>query len=143
MRISGSTSCRTLLIVALAGCVDALAPPAGAVTFEPPFEFGALWQQVETCSQLSGDLERVHWYVVPGISTFPCPSGECRGLWIGPHDIYLSHAAAHDLFQDDFFTVKHEMLHDLVGAAGLSPVARAGHPPVFQRCGLLRDSVGT
>lgn len=41
-----------------------------------------------------------------------------------------SQLAAHDFFADDFFTVQHEILHDLVGQPGL--------PPVFEQCGLLR-----
>ncbi len=78
---------------------------------------------------------RVQWYIVPGTTTFPCDYGSCRGLWVSPHSIYLSDAAAHDYFFEDFFTVKHEILHDLVG--------KPGHPPVFEQCGLLRiDSLG-
>lgn len=75
-------------------------------------------------------MSRVRWFVVPGSTTFPCEYGDCRGLWVAPHTIYLSDVAAHGFF-GDFFTVKHEILHDLVG--------QPGHPDVFQQCGLLRD----
>ena len=121
--------------MALAGCADAFAPPQGAERwYPPPVVFDNLWSQVEGCAQLSGDMRLVRWYVVPRTMTFPCAWGDCRGLWSAPHNIYLSHAAAHNLFLDDFFTVRHEMLHDLVG--------HAGHPPVFEQCGLMRtDSV--
>lgn len=126
----------TLLVVVLAsGCADAFSPPAGAEPFDPPASYSDFWIQVQNCSHLSGDPTRVDWYVVPGTVTFPCAYGSCRGLWVAPHNIYLSDVAAHDLFGESFFTVKHEILHDLVG--------RAGHPPVFEQCGLLRsDSLG-
>ena len=136
MRISGNTSCR-IAVCALfaAGCGEAFSPPAGAEPFDPPAAYSDFWIQVQNCSHLSGDMTRVQWYVVRGTLTFPCAYGACRGLWAAPHNIYLSDAAADDLFAENFFTVKHEILHDLVG--------RTGHPPVFQQCGLLRtDSLG-
>lgn len=121
--------------MALAGCADAFSPPEGAERwYPPPVVFDNLWSQVEDCSKLSGDMHRVLWYIVPGTTTFPCRWGNCLGEWSAPHYIYLSDAAAHNLLLEDFFTVKHEMLHDLVG--------HAGHPPVFEQCGLMRkDSV--
>jgi len=116
----------------LAGaCGDALsAPVAGAEPFDPPATYSNLWTEVEGCSSLTGSMPLVRWYIVPGTTTFPCQYGACRGLWEAPHSIYLSDFAAHNFFGDDFFTVKHEILHDLVG--------KPGHPPVFQQCGLLR-----
>jgi hypothetical protein len=137
MRISGSTFSRIALCALFAaGCgEEPFSPPAGAEPFDPPPAYSDFWTQVQSCSHLSGDSTLVQWYVVRGTATFPCAYGACRGLWAAPHSIYLSDAAAHDLFAEDFFTVKHEILHDLVG--------RAGHPPVFQECGLLRtDSLG-
>lgn len=133
MRISASTSCRfPLLVTALGvGCAgDAFSPVAGAEPFDPPATYSVLWSEVEACSQLTGTMSLVDWYMVPGTTTFKCEYGNCRGLWVSPHDIYLSDVAAHDFFGDNFFTVKHEILHDLVG--------EPGHPPVFEQCGLLR-----
>lgn len=124
-----------LLAVALAGCVDAFSPPPGSEPYLPPAVYEIYWQQVESCSQLTGDMARIRWFIVPGTTTFPCPYGNCRGLWVAPHDVYLSDAAAHNLFLENFFTVKHEMLHDLI--------AQPGHPPAFEQCGLMRPhSVG-
>jgi hypothetical protein len=135
-RISGNTSCRiALLALCAAGCKEGFSPPKFAERFDPPASYNDFWTQVQDCSGLSGDSARVHWYVVRGTVTFPCSYGDCRGLWVAPHDIYLSDAAAADIFFENFFTVKHEILHDLVG--------QGGHPPVFQQCGLLRtDSLG-
>jgi hypothetical protein len=133
MRISGSTSSRIgPLVIVLAGACggDAFSPVAGAEPFDPPATYSNLWSEVEACSQLTGSMSLVDWYVVPGTTTFKCEYGACRGLWVAPHGIYLSDVAAHDFFGDDFFTVRHEILHDLVG--------HPGHPPVFEQCGLLR-----
>ena len=137
MRISGNTSCRiaACALFAAACAEEAFSPPAGAERFDPPPAYSDFWTEVQNCSQLSGDSSRVNWYIVRGTVTFPCAYGDCRGLWVAPHDIYLSDGAASDVFFENFFTVKHEILHDLVG--------QAGHPPVFEQCGLLRtDSLG-
>ena len=133
MKISGSTSCSIApLVIVLAGACtgDAFAPVEGAEPFDPPAVYSNLWTEVEGCSRLIGAMSRVQWYIVPGTTTFPCEYGNCRGLWVAPHSIYLSDVAAHDFFADDFFTVKHEILHDLVG--------HPGHPTVFETCELLR-----
>ncbi len=133
MRISGSTFCRLApLLIGFAGACsgDVFQPIDGAEPFDPPAPYDVLWTEVEGCSGLTGTMARVDWYIVPGTTTFDCEYGACRGLWIAPHKIYLSDVAAHDFFGDDFFTVRHEILHDLVG--------HAGHPPVFEQCGLLR-----
>jgi len=119
------------VVVAAAGCGDGFAPPDGAEHYDPPAVYSILWQETEDCAQLTGTMSRVHWYMIPGTSTLPCDYGDCRGLWEAPHNIYLSDVAAHDFFGDNFFTVRHEILHDLVG--------QPGHPAVFQQCGLLRD----
>ena len=52
-----------------------------------------------------------------------------QGMWTSPHRIYLSEFARSDS-AGDYFTVRHEILHDLLGAGG--------HPPVFRTCNLLR-----
>src|SRR4051812_48984610 len=103
MRIFGNTSCKIAVAVVLAGgCGDALSVPFGAERFEPPATYTILWGQVEECAQLQGTMSRVRWYVVPKTLTFPCEYGDCRGLWEAPHHIYLSDAAAHDTFFENF-----------------------------------------
>lgn len=133
MKTSGNTFSRiaAALVGLAAGCSgDAFQPVEGAEPFVPPAAYDVLWTEVEDCSALTGTMSRVSWFLVPGTTTFDCEYGACRGLWVAPHKIYLSDVAAHNFFRDNFFTVKHEILHDLVG--------EPGHPPVFEQCGLLR-----
>jgi hypothetical protein len=86
--------------------------------------------ETEECSGLTGTLDRISFYRVTaplsddGVD-FPCGGGyRCSGLWRAPHDIYLAPAV---LRVERL--VKHEMLHDLIGAPG--------HPPIFEACNLL------
>jgi hypothetical protein len=132
------------LLVA-ASCETATAPrPAGAFRIEAPPGYEQLWQEVEQCSGLSGDLARITWHVAPADTAsggFWCadgPDNACAGEWVAPHDIYLAGSSPADPegYAADAWTVKHEMLHDLVG--------RAGHPPVFDDCHLAsRTPLGT
>lgn len=129
----GMATPRTSLVVAtlVFGCMDAFEPPAGTYPFEPPPAFQPAWESVAECSRLRGDLRRVQWYAVPEVWTFPCADGqECAGLWRSPHSIYVTEFAR-DGRADDYFVVRHEMLHDLLGGG-------EDHPPVFEQCGLMR-----
>jgi hypothetical protein len=115
---------------------EAPTKPGGAAALRPPAIFSEWWQEVEQCSGTTGDIERVSWYVVPcldGESGFRCdvtPDGLCAGEWRAPHIIAL--AGPNRFFPvgyiDDAWTVKHEMLHDLLG--------RADHPQEFTSCHL-------
>lgn len=123
-----------LMFVAVAvaatwGCRDLFAPPPGSRAFDPPRVYRNLWQEVEDCSGLLGDFDRVRWFVVPE-SFFWCGDETCAGLWRSPHDVYLSEVAQSDS-GGHYFTVRHEMLHDLLAGG-------ADHPPVFSGCGLRR-----
>lgn len=117
------------LAAASLGCRDAFAPPGGTQQFEPPSAYRVAWQEVETCSGLRGNFDRVRWFLVPQ-PFFRCPEGNCNGAWESPHNIYLSQIAAADS-GSGYFTVRHETLHDLLGGG-------ADHPPVFRACRLLR-----
>ena len=121
----------------LMGC-DAFDPPAETYRFEPPAVYDSLWAVMEGCSGLRGDMNRVAWFAIPGVFTFPCPEGgECSGLWVSPHSIYLASWAMADgpggspVRDGTYFVVRHEMLHDLLGGG-------EGHPPVFETCGVMR-----
>ena len=61
---------------------------------------------------------------------FPCLGRLCRGVWVEPHDIYIAEGYL-DASGNDYFTVRHEILHDLV--------QYPGHPKVFNACGLARN----
>ncbi len=106
--------------LALVSCLDPFAPPPGTYPFAPPLAYRVAWLQVENCSGLRGDFTRVKWFAIPGLF-FRCGEGNCQGMWTSPHRIYSA---------GDYFTVRHEILHDLLGGGG--------HPPVFRTCNLLR-----
>jgi len=128
--------------VALAGtavvsCEMPTSLSAGATLLARPGAFVQWWQEVEACSGVTGDLSRVSWFQVPceaGENGFPCdvtPEGLCAGEWIGPHTIELG-GPNHFFpggYADDEWTVKHEMLHDLLQTPE--------HPVQFQNCHLL------
>lgn len=116
-------------VAATSGCRDPFAPPPGSRAFDPPPVYRTLWQEVEDCSGLHGDFDRVRWFVFPQ-SFFWCGDETCAGVWHVPHDIYLSEVAQSDS-GGHYFTVRHEMLHDLLAGG-------ADHPPVFSTCGLSR-----
>jgi len=127
-----SAICRTTtwLAAALAalGCLDPSAPPSGTYRFTPPAEYQVLWASVEACSGLRGEFARFHWLLVPG-RVIRFGNENLNGVWKSPHSIYLTETAAVDS-AGGYFTVRHEMLHDLIG--------HPGHPPVFATCHLLR-----
>ncbi len=118
-----------------AGCEVTTAPPANAMEVVALTSYPSWWHDVEQCSGLTGDLDLVTWYTVPADSDggFWCQDGPdqtCAGEWVAPHAIFLAgpskgYPAG---YASDEWTVKHEMLHDLVG--------RPGHPAVFGACQL-------
>ncbi len=123
-----------------AGCDTPTAPetPDGALALRAPAVFFQWWQDVERCSGTAGELDRIAWYVVPcleGEAGFRCdvtPTGLCAGEWRAPHVIALAgpNRFFPDGYVDDEWTVKHEMLHDLLGTAE--------HPVGFENCHLVR-----
>lgn len=106
-------------------CIDAFAPemvPA-AERFEPPAQYREWWAQVEVCSGRYSPFSRVRWYRVPGAFTFKVGGEDYLGFWWPSHDIVLAGARVNDAF-----TVRHEMLHDLLRSGG--------HPALYfeDRC---------
>lgn len=124
-----------LIGVSAIGCETPTAPAGAALT--PPAVFSQWWQEVERCSGATGAIDRVAWYVVPcteGEAGFQCDvtaDGLCAGEWRSPHAITLAgpNRFFPDGYADDEWTVKHEMLHDLLGTAE--------HPPAFRTCHLM------
>jgi hypothetical protein len=99
-----------LTVVILSSCKP-FAPP-DAERFNPPEQYRLWWEKTEECSGLQGRFGRVTWWMVPG-NTFPTTKGPAVGEWIEPHDIYIAEAQL-----DNEFVVRHEELHDLIGAPG-------------------------
>jgi len=112
-------------------CVEPFAPPAGTYPFEAPLAYQAAWDSVEACSGLRGDLARVQWYAVPQ-TTFYVGKTETFGAWTPPHTIYVAEWAKDDSL-GLYLTVRHEMLHDLLGGGSEGEA----HPPVFRTCRLM------
>lgn len=120
------------LILGCAALEPATSLPQGAVQIEAPASYGVWWLKTETCARLSGRMENVTWYVVPGVSTFPTESGEKVGFWTkSPTGTRIILAGD---YRDHELVVRHEILHELLG--------REGHPePYFRnRCHLTWDT---
>ena len=129
---------RTLIALAGAAVLGCEVPtsPEGAVPLSRPAVYAEWWQDVEQCAGVTGDMDRINWYVVPcaeGETGFRCDvtaDGVCAGEWRAPHVIELAgpNRIFPEGYADDEWTVKHEMLHDLLG--------RPDHPPAFKNCHL-------
>jgi hypothetical protein len=103
-----------LLLPLLAGCDSPTAPalPTGAERFTPPAVYREWWDLAQACSGLSGDLSRVAWYRVEGVSEVPLGDGTMvNGYW---HPVGNRIVLAADA-QLDGQLVRHEMLHALLG----------------------------
>jgi hypothetical protein len=122
------------LLIPLLGCTTepTSALPEGAQAFVPPAEYQAWWVSTEGCSAIQGNIGRIKWYVVPGVSTFPTSEGEKVGIRIKSGDdiriVIAGNYVEHEM------VVRHEMLHALLN--------RAGHPPEYfqDRCHLTWET---
>lgn len=130
MRIAGVA--RVAGVLLLGGCGVVNAPPSleeeiAREIFPVPVEYRMWWNEISACSGTVGNIDQVRFFrVVAPLyvegTQFPCGDGAlCNGLWEAPHDITLAPA-----YLASPRLVKHEMLHDLLGAPG--------HPAVFDEC---------
>ncbi len=89
--------------------------PVKAIALTPPASYSVWWDQMQTCSGLTGKFADVHWYQVPKVDTFASTNGlPVYGLWIlGLNAITI---AGNHL--NDSLTVRHEELHALLNAHG-------------------------
>ncbi len=91
--------------------------PEGAEAFVPPAEYQAWWASTEGCSDIQGNIGRIKWYVVPGVSTFPTEEGEKVGIRIKTgNDVRIVIAGN---YVEHEMVVRHEMLHALLNAPGI------------------------
>ena len=104
---------RALLLSTLLGSLAAGSCGAYTVSFENKDPFAPLpvyeewWAATETCSGRSGDLLAIDWYTAASITS---DNLIARGLWSPPHEIVIVRG-----YEEDELTVRHEMLHDLLG----------------------------
>jgi hypothetical protein len=122
------------LLIPLLGCTTEPTStlPDGAQAFVPPAEYQAWWVSTEGCSAIQGNIGRIKWYVVPGVSTFPTAEGEKVGIRIKTgNDIRIVIAGN---YVEHEMVVRHEMLHALLN--------KAGHPPEYfqDRCHLTWET---
>lgn len=98
--------------------------PADATPLAPLAPYRTWWSLVEGCSGLRGDFSDVRWYTSESLATDD--GGHCGGWTPDGNRIVL--ALDH---VTDGGTVRHEMLHALLG--------RGGHPTEYfvSRCGPL------
>lgn len=124
-----------LALLLVAGC-EVLGPnaplPAQSVAFADSPQYQAWWAETEACAERRGDLARIAWFVVPGVSSFMTPEGERVARWSRGRDGTEIVIAGH--YVADEMVVRHEMLHALLD--------RAGHPSMYfvERCQLTWDS---
>lgn len=110
------------LLCLLAAC-ESFTAPSDAKPYDPPPVFRELWARMEQCSGLSGNFDRVRWFVTDGPLTL---DGASRaGVWTEPHNIYMLDSYIVDAYRD-YVAVRHEMVHDLTQSGN--------HGPQFAAC---------
>jgi hypothetical protein len=120
----------TILPLLILGCASTHTPviPNNAVyfcgSFRPcPPEYSRWWEQAVAAAQTEPaiSLDALRWYVVPGVTYFPCRSetGRCYGRWLSisgePHIILSENAVLRRI------SVQHEMLHAILGDGDHGP----------------------
>ncbi len=125
------------LLATLAAC-EVLGPPealpADTARMIAPSEYQEWWARTEACSGITGDFDRIEWFVVQGAQTFPTASGPKVGLW--SHSNQGVRIIVAEGYAENELVVRHEMLHALLD--------REGHPAEYfqQRCGLTWETWG-
>lgn len=122
------------LLIPLLGCTTepSSALPEGAQEFAPPATYQAWWASTEGCAEIRGNVNRIKWYVVPGVSTFPTEGGEKVGIRIKTgSDVRIVIAGN---YVEHEMVVRHEMLHALLN--------KPGHPAEYfqDRCHLTWET---
>ncbi len=97
------------IVLILAGCgsLGFEAEIKDKEPFPPPDVFAIWWRATEACSGQTSSLNAITWYLASGISG---DGAVARGRWSAPHEIVIVKG-----YEADPKTVRHEMLHDLLG----------------------------
>jgi hypothetical protein len=125
-----SRAVAALILTALTACRDTTMPqpfplPSDAIEFTAPAIYRVWWSEVERCSGRTAPLTGVRWYLSPReFLEFPGKSFVGGYYDHGGRRIVLASAA-----RSNGETVRHEMLHALLGPRG-------GHPrePFLEQC---------
>jgi len=110
--MSGATQRRgrvafAIAVLAVTSCSSF--EPSGEHAMTPPAEYREWFAKTQACSGLTGNFDRIKWYIVDG-QDFDCPSGKCVGRWNDDHTIFVARA-----YSENEMVVRHEILHDLIG----------------------------
>lgn len=107
---------RLLLILVLTACSTDITGLREAVPYDSPV-LRPLWNEVEACSGISGDFNRVAFYLAPnGIKR--------NGVWVNAlWEEDGNRISLTPPFKNDPRTIKHEAMHALL--------QRADHPPHY------------
>jgi len=107
-----------LLAVLVVGCSHPLEPwdeidLSGAVKVEPSLQYVGWWNELEACSGLSGDINRVAFYVIRDDSTIQVGAETYWGYWLkkGNRIVLAGPWAGNEKL------VKHEEMHALLQSA--------------------------
>ena len=90
-------------------------PPPDAVLVAPDSLWLVQYAEAERCLGWKGDVNKVQWYIVPGLSFHDAEAREVIGYWVPPHKLYIA-----DGVKNLRWLVRHESLHDLL-QSGLHP----------------------
>jgi len=121
MRMKQWAAC--VLAAAAVGCQAYTLSFRDKEPLEPLPVYVEWWAATETCSGQRSDLGAIKWYTALTIAT---EVAVARGVWVPPHEITIVRG-----FEDDEVTVRHEMLHDLLGGD-------SDHTePEWAACGLI------
>lgn len=108
---------QALSIIAFAMACDRIVDPplpANATAFVPPPVYARWWALTTTCSGISGSLDKVSWYVVPGVTQFQLKKETVSAYWTeASNSIVVADSSVLD-----GSVVRHEMLHSLVRTRG-------------------------
>lgn len=94
-------------LVALAGCSEFTAPHGAAPVLPIPQHYRDWWADLERCSGLRGDVDRVRFYVAPRME--PASRGAYTTLRAGAAPLVVIRAGLEGNEQ----IVRHEMMHAL------------------------------
>ena len=115
-------------------CREVSAPlPPGAVRFPPPASYARWWALTEGCAGRTGDLAAYAWYAVPGTSVPDSRRGDVSAYT----DVTTRRIVIATHWRGDGPTVRHEMLHALLGPAYASGGPAAQHPPAYFQGGCV------
>lgn len=93
--------------------------PEHAVLFAPLAQYRLWWELTSQCSGVSRSFDDVHWYLVPGVSSFPTGQGHLGGAYYrARNQIVLAEHAS-----NTGGVVRHEMLHALLRIPDAHPAA--------------------